>query len=156
MKGTAMFEKLFPQRIDNAYRGSKIALWLFGLVVAMKMTQSLAVIFNGYYTARNADGIPLETFTLAGAQAAVALFAQASLWRLTFCLICVLVLVRYRSAIPLMFLFFALNYLTGELILRFVPLVRTGAPLGPIVNLILFGLMVIGLALSLRGPRVRG
>ena len=150
-----MFEKLFPQGIGNAYRGSKIALWLFGLVVAMKMTQSLAVIFNGYYTARNADGIPLETFTSAGAQAAVALFAQASLWRLTFCLMCVLVLVRYRSAIPLMFVFFALNYLAGELILRFVPLVRMGAPLGPIVNLILFGLMVIGLALSLRSPRVR-
>jgi hypothetical protein len=150
-----MFEKLFPQRIDNAYRGSKIAIWLFGLVVAMKMTQSLAVIFNGYYTARNADGIPLETFTPAAAQAAVALFAQASLWRLTFCLMCVLVLVRYRSAIPLMFVLFVLNYLTSELILRFVPLVRTGTPLGPTVNLILFALMVIGLALSLRSPRVR-
>ncbi|HXI22881.1 MAG TPA: hypothetical protein VNG71_03320 [Pyrinomonadaceae bacterium] len=148
-----MFEKLFPQSINNAYRGSKIALWLFGLVVAMKITQSLAVIFNGYYTARNADGIPLDTFTPAAAQAAVALFAQASLWRLTFCLICVVALVRYRSAIPLMFVMFVLNYLASELILRFVPLVRTGTPLGPTVNLILFALMVIGLALSLRSPR---
>ena len=150
-----MFEKFFPRGVDNAYRGSKVALWLFGLVVAMKITQSLAVIFSGYYTARNADGIPLETFTPAAAQTAVALFAQASLWRLTFCLMCVLALVRYRSAIPLMFVLFVLNYLTGELILRFVPLVRTGTPLGPTVNLILFALMVIGLALSLRSPRVR-
>ena len=150
-----MFQKLFPQRVDNAYRGSRIALWLFGLVVAMKMTQSLAVIFNGYYTARNADGIPLDTFTPAAAQAAVALFAQASLWRLTFCLVGVFVLVRYRSAISLMFVLFALNYLASELILRFVPLVRTGTPLGPTVNLILFALMVIGLGLSLRTPRVR-
>ena len=150
-----MFEKLLPQGIDNAYRGSKVALWLLGLVVGMKIAQSVFVIFNGYSTARGADGIPLDTFTPAAAQTAVALFAQASLWRLTFCLMCVLALVRYRSAIPLMFAFFALNYLAGELILRFVPLVRTGSPLGPIVNLILFGLMVIGLALSLRSPRVR-
>ena len=150
-----MFEKLFPQGIGNAYRGSKIALWLFGLVVGMKITQSLAVIFNGYSTARNADGIPLDTFTPAAAQTAVALFAQASLWRLTFCLICVLALVRYRSAIPLMFVLFVLNYLTGELIFRFDPLVRTGTPLGPTVNLILFALMLIGLALSLRSARVR-
>jgi len=150
-----MFEKLFPRGIDNAYRGSKVALWLFGLVVGMKITQSLAVIFNGYSTARDADGIPLYTFTPAAAQTAVALFAQASLWRLTFCLMCVLVLVRYRSAIPLMFLVFVLNYFSAQLILRFIPLVHTGTPLGPTVNLILFALMVIGLALSLRSPRVR-
>jgi ABC-type amino acid transport system permease subunit len=154
-KATAMFEKLFPKGIDNSYRGSKVALWLFGLVVGMKITQSLAVIFNGYYTAKGADGIPLDTFTPAAAQTAVAIFAQASLWRLTFCLMCVLALVRYRSSIPLLFVLFVLNYLTGELIFRFVPLVRTGTPLGPTVNLILFALMVIGLALSLRSPRVR-
>ena len=113
-----MFEKLFPKGIDNAYRGSKIALWLFGLVVGMKITQSLAVIFNGNYTAKGADGIPLDTFTPAAAQTAVAIFAQASLWRLTFCLMCMLALVRYRSAIPLLFVLFVLNYLTGELIFR--------------------------------------
>jgi hypothetical protein len=150
-----MLERLLPQSLDNAYRGSKVALWVFGLVVGMKITQSLAVIFNGYSTAKNADGIPLDAFTPAAAETAVALFAQASLWRLTFCLACGLALVRYRSAIPLMFVVLVLNYLASELILRFVPLVRTGTPLGPIVNLILFALMAIGLALSLWSPRVR-
>ena len=150
-----MFDKLLPQPIDNTYRGYKVALWLFGLVVGVRITQSILVIFNGYSTARDADGIPLDTYTPAAAQMVVALFAQASLWRLTFCLLCVLVLVRYRSAIPLMFTLLLVNYLAGQLILQFVPVIRTGTPPGPIVNLIMFALMIVGLALSLRSRGTR-
>jgi len=150
-----MFDKLLPQPIDNTYRGYKVALWLFGLVVGVRITQSILVIFNGYSTARDADGIPLDTYTPAAAQLVVALFAQASLWRLTFCLLCVLVLVRYRSAIPLMFTLLLVNYLAGQLILQFVPVIRTGTPPGPIVNLIMFALMIVGLALSLRSRGTR-
>lgn len=154
-KGTAMFDKLFPQRIDNTYQGHKAALWLFGFVVALKIIQSVAVISSGYSTARDADGIPLEAFTPEAAKTAVALFAQGSLWRLTFCLLCALVLVRYRSAIPMVFALLVLNYLAGELIFQFAPLDRMGTPPGPIVNLIAFALMVIGLALSLGGRSAR-
>ena len=150
-----MFDKLLPQPIDNTYRGYKVALWLFGLVVGVRITQSMLVIFNGYSTARDADGIPLDTYTPAAAQMVVALFAQASLWRLTFCLLCVLVLVRYRSAIPFMFALLLVNYLAGQLILQFVPVIRTGTPPGPIVNQIMFALMIVGLALSLRSRGIR-
>lgn len=150
-----MFDKLLPQSIDNTYRGYRVALWLFGLVVGVRIIQSVLVIFNGYSTARDADGIPLDTYTPAAAQTSVALFAQGALWRLTISLLCVLVLVRYRSAIPLMFAMLLLNYFASQLIFQFVPLVRTGTPPGPIVNLIMFALMIIGMALSLwrRGAR---
>jgi hypothetical protein len=144
-----MLDQLFPKRLDNEYRGNKLALWLFGLVVAMKSLQSLAIILNGYSTARDADGIPLDSYTPAVAQTVVSLFAQGSLWRLFFCLACVVVLVRYRSAVPLMFAFLALNYLVSQLLLKFIPLPRVGAPVGPLVNLILFVVMVVGLVLSL-------
>lgn len=150
-----MSDRLLPQRIDNTYRGYKVALWLFGLVVGVRITQSVLIIFNGYSTARDADGVPLDTYTPAAAQTVVALFAQGSLWRLTFCLLCVLVLVRYRSAIPLMFALLLLNYLAGQLIFQFLPLVRTGTPPGPIVNLIIFALMIIGLVLTLRSRSSR-
>ena len=81
-----MLGELLPRRMDNEYRGHKLALWLFGLVVAMKSAQSLAIILNGYPTARDADGIPLDSFPPAVAQTVVAVFAQGSLWRLFFCL----------------------------------------------------------------------
>lgn len=144
-----MLEALLPPRLDNEYRGSRSALWFFALVVAMKSTQNLAIILNGYGTARDADGIPLDSFTPAVAQTVVAIFAQGSLWRLFFCLLCGLVLLRYRSAVPLMFALLSLNYLAAQLVLGFVPLPRVGAPVGPLVNLLLFVIMLLGLALSL-------
>ena len=144
-----MLADLLPARLDNQYRGSRAALWLFGVVVALKCAQSLSVILNGYATARDADGIPLESFPTAAAQSVVALFAQGSLWRLFFCFVCLIVLLRYRSAVPLMFALLASNYLAAQLLMKFVPLPRVGAPLGPVVNLVLFLLMLAGLCLSL-------
>jgi hypothetical protein len=153
-----VFAKVLPRAIDNTYRGSRAALWLFALVVGVRIAQSLAIILNGYETARDADGIPLVTYPPEAAQQVVAIFAQQSLWRLTFCVLGVLVLVRYRSAVPLMFSFLLLNYLASQLIFRFVPLIRTGTPPGPYINFALFAMTVLGLALSLwyrdvPGPR---
>lgn len=154
-----MFDALLPRRLDNDYRGSTVALWLFGLVVALKSTQSLAILFNGHQTARDADGIPLDSFAPDVARTVVAVFAQGSLWRLFFCLVCAIVLFRYRNAVPLMFALLASNYLAAQLVFFLVPLPRVGAPLGPLVNLLLFVLMVVGLGLSLwrrGGPVVMG
>jgi hypothetical protein len=148
-----MFETLFPQTLDNTYRGYKAALWLFGLVVGVSITQSLAVIFNGYNTARDADGIPVGMYTTGAAQQMVAFFAQGSLWRLTLCLLGVLMLARYRSAIPLMFAMLLLNYVASQLAFHFVPLTRAGTPPGPYVNFALFILTIVGLVLSLRSRR---
>lgn len=145
-----MFNPLFPQRVDNTYRGYKLALWLFGLLVLMKLAISLNSIFNGYSVASSADGIPLDTFTSAGAQAVVSLFALLGLAHLMICLLCILVLVRYRTLIPFMFALLLLEYLGRKLILHFLPIAKTGTPPGFIVNLVLLALMIVGLALSLR------
>lgn len=150
-----MVDRLLPQSLDNTFRGYQAALWLFGLVVGVRIAQSLSVIFNGYGTARSADGIPVETYPPEAARQIVALFAQGSLWRLTFGLLGVLVLVRYRSAVPVMFVLLVLNYLASQLILQFVPLARTGSPPGPYVNFGLFALTIVGLMLSLRTRSVR-
>jgi hypothetical protein len=144
-----MVGDLLPKTLDNHYRGQKLALWLFGFVVAMKSAQSLTIILNGYSTARDADGIPLDSFEPQVVQTVLAVFAQGSLWRLFFCLVGLIVLLRYRSGVPLMFALFAFNHLAAQLVFQLVPLPRFGAPLGPRVNLVLFAVMCVGLALSL-------
>jgi hypothetical protein len=70
-----MLSQLLPRHVDNTYHGYKLALWFFGLVVFMKVSMSLHAIFNGHFVASSADGIPLDTFTPAGSQAVVSLFA---------------------------------------------------------------------------------
>ena len=144
-----MFDKLFPQPIDNTYSGSKIALWLFGLIVFVHIIQSVMVIVNGHMVAQSADGIPLENYPAAAAQTILAIFMVSSLRRLIISLICAVVLFRYRSAVPLMFVVLGLSYLGGQVILQFVPIVRVGTPPGVVMNLIMFGLTIVGLALSL-------
>jgi hypothetical protein len=145
-----MFNQLFPQRIDNTYRGHKLALWLFGLILFMRVVMSLNSIFNGYIVASSADGIPLDTFPSAAARTVVSLFALLGLSNFMICLLGVLALVRYRSMVPLMFALFLLQQLSGRVILLLSPIVRTGTPHGFYVNLILLALMIVGLALSLR------
>lgn len=154
-----MLDKLLPQPIDNTYSGSKIALWLFGFIVFVQILQSVMVILNGQMTAQSADGIPLESYPAAAAQTILSLFMVSSLRRLIISLVCAVVLFRYRSAVPLMFVVLVLGYLGGQIIFQFVPIVRVGTPPGVIMNLIMFGLTIVGLALSLwrrGGPHLVG
>ena len=140
---------LFPPAIDNNYQGRKLALWIFALVVAVRALQSVMIIFNGDNTARTADGIPLETYPTDAVQTILALFALYSLSRLIVCLLCVIVLAKYRRAVPFMFGVLALSYLGSQLMMEFIPIVRVGRPPGGIINLIWFGFLLIGFALSL-------
>ncbi|HEY3204511.1 MAG TPA: hypothetical protein VGL03_12735 [Thermoanaerobaculia bacterium] len=144
-----VFNQLLPQRVDNTYRGHKLALWLFGLLVFMKAAISLNSIFNGYSVARSADGIPLDTFTPAGAQTVVTLFGLLGISQLMFCLLGILVLARYRAVISFMFALMLLEHLSRRLILQLMPIVRTGKPPGTVINLVLLAVMIVGLALSL-------
>ena len=145
-----MFNQLLPQRADNTYRGSKLALWLFALVVFLRVVMSVNSILNGYVIASTADGIPLNAYSPAAAQTVVSLFALLGLSNFMICVLCIVALARYRSMIPLMFAVLLGQQLGGRLILRFLPIVRIGTPPGIYVNLILLVGMIVGLLLSLR------
>jgi len=110
-----MLGALLPPQLDNGgYRGRRLGPWLFRLVAAPKGTQSLAILSDGRSTAKGADGIPLDAFSPDAAQTVISVFAQGSLWRRFFCLLCGIVLLRYRSAVPLMFALLALNSVAAQ------------------------------------------
>ena len=89
-----MFNRLFPQRIDNDYRGSKIALWLFGIVALLRTVIGVNSIFIGHQVATAADGIPIDTYGPAGARAFVFVFALSGLRLLMISVIGIVALVR--------------------------------------------------------------
>ena len=145
-----MLKRILPRQIDNDFRGHWLALWFFGAVVLVKLGISMGTMFNGHEAASSADGIPLDTFTPAGAQTVISLFAIWGLAQFVICLLCILALVRYRAMIPLLFALLLLEYLGKRVILVFLPVAKTGTPPGSIINLVLLGVMIIGLALSLQ------
>ena len=144
-----MIERLFPPTLDNTYRGRKLGLWLFGLVVALRITQSVAVFVDGRSIALSADGIPLGTYPPDAAQTALSLFTLVSLARFVVALLCVLVLIRYRAAVPLMFVVLLAGFLGSQLVFKLIPIASVGKPPAPVVNLFQLALMAVGLALSL-------
>jgi len=46
-RNETIVNRFFPQSIDNRYSGSKIALWLFGLIVFVHILQSVNLIMFG-------------------------------------------------------------------------------------------------------------
>jgi hypothetical protein len=149
-----MISKLFPPSIDNVYRGRKAALWLLGFIVLIKGVMGINCIFNGDSVAISADGIPLETFTPAGASAVVAFLALWGWSLLLFSLLGVLALVRYRAMVALVFVLLLLEQLGRKWILLAMPIAGSGESPAFSINLVLVGLMVIGLAQSLWESRL--
>lgn len=144
-----MLTRFLPRQVDNTYQGSRIALWLFGLLVLLRLVMSVNSIFNARDVASSADGIPLDTFPPAAAQTVISLFAILALANLIICLLCIVVLVRYRALVPFMFVLLLLHSLGRKLIFEFMPVVRAGTPPASMINAVLLTLMVAGLALSL-------
>ena len=147
---TAMFDQILPRRVDNSYRGHTLALWLFGALVLMKTSIGVGTIVSGRNAAISADGIPLDSFGPAGAQAFVSIFAAWGLAQATIGLLCIVVLVRYRALVPFMYALLLLEHLCRKLIFAVMPIERSADAPGYFINLALVGLMVIGLVLSLR------
>ena len=145
-----MLDQLLPRKIDNTYRGHRLALWLFALLVVMKGGIGLGTIFNGHSAATSADAIPLDSLSPAGEQAFVSLFAAWGLSQLMLNLIGLLVLVRYRALVAFMFAVLLLEHLGRKLIFLILPIARAGTPPGYFVNLAFVAMMIVGLVLAVR------
>ena len=144
-----MFEDILPRSIDNTYRGSRIALWLLGFLVLIKSVIGVNSIINGAEVMTKADGLALNTFPAAATQNLIALWALLGLAHVVMAALGLLVLLRYRGMVPLMFALLLLQHAGGRLVGYFHPIVRTGAPPAFIVNLVLLTSIIVGLALSL-------
>jgi hypothetical protein len=143
-------DRILPKSLDNRYRGNTAALWVFGLLVFMKGMIDLVSLLAPDGGAA-ADGIPLATYSPAGAQAVLGIGAFLSIEGLMLVLVFVLALVRYRAMVPLMYVLLVIEYLAhkGAGVLR--PIARTAEHSGSWITLGLFALTLAGLALSVTG-----
>jgi hypothetical protein len=151
---TGLLRRLFPGQIDNNFRGHRLALWLFGFYALVKLVQGAESVFNGYATAKHADGIPLDSYGAAVVQTMLSLFALLGLNLLVFPLLGAIALVRYRAMIPLLYLMMVLLSLGGRAVQLVLPVARLDGvqPIGFYVNLVLLAVLLLGFALSLARP----
>ena len=119
----------------------------------LKIAMGLNVMLNAPSVAESADGIPLHTFNGGAGRAFVFMFAAWGLCQLVLGLSCLVVLVRYRSLVPLAFLALLLEQAGRRLLQLYWPIERIGAAPGTYINAVLLGIMALGLVLSLWRPR---
>ena len=145
-----MIHRLFPRRVDNRFDGHRSALWLFGLLVALKLVVGLNSILNTESVAVGADGIPLAGFGPEAAREVLTLFALTALGQLMLALIALAALVRWRALVPFLYLVSLAELIARRLIVESNALERAASsPVAWYVTWGVLGLVALGLALSL-------
>jgi len=149
-----MLNRIFPGQFDNTYRGHWLGLWLLIPVMIVKGVQSVDTILLTRLVAEGPDAIPLDNFGAACTETVLSLFALMGMCLLILPLQSIIVLIRYRSMIPFMYLSL-LVVSVGSRAIQFVhPLVRSSTlPYGVIMNLAILTVTVVGFVLSLHDKR---
>ena len=148
-----MLEKLLPKKIDNQYKGLAIAKLIFVAVAMISIGRSLAHIFLPDGGAQSVATIPLELYNDSASKVIVGMFAQWGLTQLMLGIMFVLVIWRYQSLIPLMWLVIFFEYVGRLLLGLYKPFETSGTAPGTIGNFIFPVLSIIMLILSLQDPK---
>ncbi len=143
-------EILFPAPADNRLRGSQWPLYLFILVAAIGVVRSCIHIFSPDGGAGSIAGMNLA---VSGANEVIFAFALWGAEQLIYALLQWVVILRYRSLIPLMWGIQFLETLGRILVGRLKPVTFAHTPPGAYQNYIYLALAVLMLALALWSGR---
>lgn len=146
------FEVLLPKQIDNEIRGSKFPFYVFCLTATISTVRSCIHLLSPDGGAGSIAGMDLH---VAGASGIIFAFALWGSSQLLFALVQLLVVFRYRSLVPLMWLFMILETLLRKLVGYMKPVTFAHTPPGAVANQIYLPLATAMLVLSLWSGRSR-
>jgi hypothetical protein len=137
---------LFPAQADNTIRGSKWPQYLFILVAAIGLVRSCIHIFSPDGGAGSIAGMNLA---VTGANEVIFAFALWGAEQLLYDLLQWVVILRYRSLIPMMWGVQFLETLGRMLVGRIKPVTFAHTPPGAYQNYIYLALAMLMLMLAL-------
>ena len=142
--------KILPERTNHQYEGNKLALYFFYVITLVTIGRSLVHIFSLDGGAQRIATIPLDSYSEEASDVVIHIFAEWGLAQLLFGILYLIVLWKYKSLIPLMYLFIAIEY-SGRLFLTlYKPIILEGTAPGYVGNYIMIPLALIMFSLSLR------
>jgi len=135
-------KKLFlPKIVDNTFRGLPVARYTFYGIAALTVARSLLYILLP-------EG-EMESYRLAASGTIVYMFGVWGLSRLLMGSFYCIVALRYKSLIPLMYAFIAVEYAARIILGLAYPVIPAGTAPGEIGNYILLPLAAIMILLSI-------
>lgn len=144
-----MLERLFPKNLNNDYSGHALAKWIFYFIVILTIIRSLIHMFAPDSGAQSIATIPLNTFTSNGAASVVLMLALWGSSQLMMAFVYLVVIWRYRSFIPFMYLLLFLEYSFRMLLMHIKPIHITGTAPGHVADYVMIPLSLIMLYFSL-------
>jgi hypothetical protein len=137
---------LLPAKIDNTLRGWKLPYYVFVVYALISTVRSCIHLLSPDGGAGTIAGMDLS---VAGANGIIFAFALWGSSQLLFAILQLLVVVRYRSLVPFMYLMLILEVLLRELVGHMKPVTFAHTPPGAIGNQLVLPLAALMLILSL-------
>jgi len=141
-----IFEIFLPAKIDNSIRGWKLPVYVFALYAIVSTVRSFIHLLSPDGGAGSIAGMDL---TVAGADGIIFAFALWGSSQLLMAIIQLLVVIRYRSLVPFMYVLLILETLLRELVGRMKPVTFAHTPPGAVSNQVIIPLAVVMLGLTL-------
>jgi hypothetical protein len=141
---------LLPARADNTVRGVKLPVYVFSVIAGISTARSLIHLLAPDGGAGSIAGIDLAKAGKSGTIFGFGLWGSA---QVLYALIQVIVVSRYRSLVPLMYVLLILETLLRVFVGRTKPVPLTHTPPGATGNAVILPLAVCMLVLSLASAR---
>ncbi|QZE14978.1 hypothetical protein K4L44_03890 [Halosquirtibacter laminarini] len=148
-----MLEKIFPKTVDNTYKGKKIALYFFFLITLITVTRSLIHMFASDGGAQSIATIPIDSYSTQATQTVILIFSLWGLSQLIMGIFYGVVSIRYRSLVPLMYIFLFIEYLMRLILGMMKPIITTGTAPGGVANYVMIVFSLIMFILSIYTPK---
>jgi len=142
-----VMKRIFPKQVDNNFQGYRIATIVFFLIALFTLVRSCIHIFAPDGGASSIAGMSTSG---EGGSNLISLFAFWGLSQLLMGFVYLVVLFRYRSLIPFMYLLILVEYSGRGLIGIVKPLTVSHIPPGAIGDYILIPLAAVMLIASLK------
>jgi hypothetical protein len=140
-----IFEIILPAKIDNTIRGTKIPFYIFALYAILSAVRSCIHLLSPDGGAGSIAGMDLA---VEGADGIIFAFALWGSSQLLFAIIQLLVVFRYRSLVPFMWLMLILEVLLRQLVGMMKPVAFAHTPPGAIGNQLVLPLAALILTWS--------
>ena len=149
-----MLRNLFPEKIDNEFRGHQFSLWFFYLFTAVTLWRSQHHMFAADGGAQSIAQIPLDTYSQAASDTVISIFALWGLSQIIIGFLYLLACLRYKSMIPILYLLAALEYFTRFYQMGFFKAL-SATPLAPgvVINFPFTIIMLVMLYFSIKSPK---
>ena len=116
-----MMNILLPEVADNKFRGHRIVSWILWIYVLKSIFAGVVHMFAPDGGAQSIGSVKLDSFSQAGADSVVTMFGLWGMEQFVIGFMVLVILLRYKSLIPLAWAIYAIEYAGRALSHFFTP-----------------------------------